>query len=248
MTRIALPFAALSCAILCGGLATSAVAAIGYGVQPPGSFHGGETVARHGERWLALRVRPGGAELLTTRVAVERVHDALLDGDGEATGEAVSAIGLEDVAMLLRGPGLRAGAVAGATVVDQSSEHGLPTHRLLLGPREYRIATRCTADRASVAVEHPTYTCTIDLIDGERRQSLMSLAAYRERSDARLLLASDASPRLIFAGDLDRDGRLDLIFDTTDHYNLSRPTLFLSGAAGKGDMVRGVATHDAVGC
>jgi hypothetical protein len=248
MTRIGLPFAALSFAILCGGLATSAAASVGYGVQPPGQFHGGEAVARHGERWLALRVRPAGAELLAARVAVERIHDVLLDGEGEATGEAVSAIGLEDLTMLLRGPGLRPGTVAQAAVANLSSEHGFPTHRLSLGPREYRIATRCIAGLADAAAEHPACTCTIDLIDGERRQSLLSTGAYRESSDARLQLGDDASPRLIFAGDLDRDGRLDLIFDTTDHYNLSRPTLFLSGAAGKGELVRAVAAHDAVGC
>jgi hypothetical protein len=248
MTRIALPFAALSFAI-CGGLATSAAASSGYGVQPPGNFHDGEAVARHGERWLALRVHSDGAELLATRVAVKRVHDALVDADGETSGEAVSAIGLDDVTMLLRGPGLRPAAVVQGEVVDLPSEHGFPTHRLSLGTREYRIATRCLADKTHTAVEPPTYTCTIDLIDGKRRrQSLMSINAYRESRDARLLLASDATPHLLFAGDLDRDGRLDLIFDTTDHYNLSRPTLFLSGAAGKGEVVRAVATHDAVGC
>jgi hypothetical protein len=248
MTRIRLPFAALSFAILCGGLTTSAAASIGYGLQPPGSFHGGESVARHGERWLALRVRPGSAELSSTRVAVKPVHDVVLDGEGEATGEAVSAVGLEDVTMLLRGIGLRSGSVAQATVVNLSSEHGLPTHRLSLGSREYRIETRCSADLAATAAEHPGYTCTIDLIDGERRQSLMSTSAYREDGGTRLQLGDDASPHLIFAGDLDRDGRLDLILDTTDHYNLSRPTLFLSGAAGKGEVVRAVATHAAVGC
>lgn len=248
MTRIRLPFAALSFAILCGGLATSAAASIGYGLQPPGSFHGGESVARHGERWLALRVRADGAELSSVQVAVKPVHDVLLDGEGEATGEAVSAVGLEDVTMLLRGLGLRAGTVAQATVVDLSSEHGFPTHRLSLGTREYRIATRCTANLADAVVEHRAYLCTIDLIDGERRQPLMSTGAYRESGDARLLLADDASPHLIFAGDLDRDGRLDLILDTTDHYNLSRPTLFLSGAAGKGELLHAVATHTATGC
>ena len=44
-------------------------------------------------------------------------------------------------------------------------------------------------------------------------------------------LGDDASPTLLFAGDLDRDGKLDLIFDTTDHYNVRRPTLFLSSQA-----------------
>lgn len=248
MRRIGLPFAALSFAILCGGLAASAAASLGHGLQPPGRFHEGEAVARPGERWLALRQRGDDAELVSARVAVVRVHDPLLDAEGQTTGEAVSAIGLKDATMLLRGQGLRAGGVARASVVAQSSEHGLPTHRISLGTREYRIATRCVADKANATAEQPAYTCTIDLIAGERRQALMSIAAYRESPDARLLFVSDASPQPIFAGDLDRDGQLDLIFDTTDHYNLSRPTLFLSSPAGKGELLRAVATHDAVGC
>ncbi len=250
MTRTAAPFAALSIA-LCGGLATSAAASAGYGLQPPGSFHKGEVLARSGERWLALRGQDGDTALVSVQVAVKRVHDPLVDADGEATGEAVSAIRTDDAIMLLRGAGLRAGDVTRATVAEQASEHGLPAYRIALGAREYRIATRCIIDdrNATATPDQPAaYSCTIDLVDGERRQSLMSIAAYRERPDARLLFASDASPHLIFAGDLDRDGRLDLIFDTTDHYNLSRPTLFLSGAAGKGEVVRDVATHAAVGC
>ena len=251
MTRIAPPFAALAFAILCGGLAASAAASLGYGLQPPGNFHGGEAVARNGERWLALRVRGDEAELVSVRVAVKRVHDEILDSEGETTGEAVSAIGLDDATMLLRGPGLRSGTVAQAAVVNLSSEHGFPTHRLSLGPHEYRIATRCTDDDRNALLEpgaSSTYTCTIDLIDGQRRQSLVSLAAYRESGDARIHLGDDASPHLIFAGDLDRDGRLDLLFDTTDHYNLGRPVLFLSGAAGRGELLHAVATHEATGC
>ena len=250
MTRIAPPFAALSCAILSGGLAASAAASPGYGLQPPGSFHEGEAVARHGERWLALRMRPGGAELLTTRIAVKRVHDALLDGEGEATGEAVSAIGLEDVTMLLRGPGLKPGDVVVAETVAAGGDGDAPNHRLRLGQRQYRLGTHCVAVAANDSAGQSTYACTIELNDGTHRQSLVALSGYRSKAtdDPRIQLGDDASPHLVFAGDLDRDGRLDLIFDTTDHYNLSRPVLFLSSAAGKGELVRAVATHDAVGC
>lgn len=246
MTRIALTFA-----ILCGGLASSAAASSGYGVQPPGQFHNGEAVARHGERWLALRLRPGDAELVSVRVAVKRVHDPLVDAKDQATGEAVSAIRMDDAAMLLRGSGLRAGTVTRASIVEPGPQHSLPAYRLSLGAREYRIATHCVIeDRDATATpDRPAaYTCTIDLIDGERRQVLVSLGASRASPGAPLFFVSDASPQLIFAGDLDRDGRLDLILDTTDHYNLTRPTLFLSGAAGKGEVVHAVATHDAVGC
>ena len=35
-------------------------------------------------------------------------------------------------------------------------------------------------------------------------------------------------PQVLFAGDLDRDGKLDLLVSTATHYNVGETTLFLS--------------------
>jgi hypothetical protein len=85
------------------------------------------------------------------------------------------------------------------------------------------------------------------LADGYRRQVLFALDAGR-RDDGSLMLGDDASPALLFAGDLDRDGHLDLILDATDHYNVGRPTLYLSSPARDGELVRRVAVNESVGC
>lgn len=50
------------------------------------------------------------------------------------------------------------------------------------------------------------------------------------------------------AGDLDGDRALDLLIDLTDHYNVSRPTLFLSRGRRAGTLLERVATHESVGC
>jgi hypothetical protein len=219
-----------------------------HALQPPGQFHGGEPVARHGERWFALTADADGARLTRTRLQVKTVVDEMLDVDGQATGQAVSSAGAgDDLVTYLRGPGLHEGPVTRAASVDsEGNDSGLPAQTLRLGTREYRIATRCEADRATANM----YRCSIDLIDGERRQTLVAMSGQRDGAVVHggVLLGSEASPHLIFAGDLDRDGRLDLIFDTTDHYNVSRPTLFLSGAAGAGELVRMVAEYHSVGC
>lgn len=219
-----------------------------HALQPPGQFHGGEPVARHGERWFALTADADGARLTRTRLQVKTVVDALLDADGQATGQAVSSADAgDDLVTYLRGSGLHAGPVTQAVSVDgQGDDGGLPARMLRFGGRDYRIATRCEADRATANL----YRCSIDLIDGERRQTLVAMSGQRDGAavDDGLLLGSEASPHLIFAGDLDRDGRLDLIFDTTDHSNVSRPTLFLSGAAAEGELVRMVAEYHSVGC
>jgi hypothetical protein len=219
-----------------------------HALQPPGQFHGGEPVARHGERWFALTADADGARLIRTRLQVKTVVDEMSDVDGQATGQAVSsAVAGEHLVTYLRGSGLHAGPVTQAVSVDsQGDDSGLPAQTLRLGGRDYRIATRCEADRATANMQR----CSIDLIDGERRQTLVAMSGQRDASrvDAATMLGDDASPHLIFAGDLDRDGRLDLIFDTTDHYNVSRPTLFLSGAAAEGEVVRRVAEYRSVGC
>ena len=51
----------------------------------------------------------------------------------------------------------------------------------------------------------------------------------------------DSGAGLLWAGDLDRDGRLDLLLDLSEHYNMSLPTLFLSSAAADSDLVAPVA-------
>ncbi|HEY4555320.1 MAG TPA: hypothetical protein VIG68_02630, partial [Lysobacter sp.] len=109
---------------------------------------------------------------------------------------------------------------------------------LRLGDVPYRLALRCDAQRT---------TCRIELASGARQQALLELPASRG-DDGSPMLGDDASPALWFAGDLDRDGHLDLILDATDHYNLSRPTLYLSTQAADGELVRRVAEHEAVGC
>ncbi len=223
-----------------------------HALQPPGEFHQGEAVARHGERWFALTTDAGGARLTRTRLQVTTVMDALVDDDGQATGQSVASADVDGtVVTYLRGPDFREGAVTQAALVDAAGadaggDSSLPAQRLRFDGRDYRIATRCDADR-SVS---NTYRCSIDLIDGERRQTLVAMSGWRDpqMTGGAIQLASDATPHVIFAGDLDRDGRLDLIFDTSDHYNVSRPTLFLSGAAGRGELVHEVAAHHAVGC
>jgi len=53
---------------------------------------------------------------------------------------------------------------------------------------------------------------------------------------------------LRWAGDLDGDGKLDLILAADHHYNLSTTRLFLSSRAKKGELVQEVAKFSTSGC
>lgn len=226
-------------------LALAATLAAAPALQLPGQFHGDETVARDGERWLALIEDGGGARLRAVRVRVKPTHDAVLDADdGPATGRIVESVaGPGAVVAYVRGPGLRERAVERATVTELPPVDRLGRSRLLLGDRDYTLTTRCTP----AATITDGYRCTIELALGDRRQTLVEMAGTREQ-DGSLLLGDEASPSLLFAGDLDGDGALDLLYDVTDHYNVSAPTLFLSGAAGDGELVHAVAAQRTTGC
>ena len=92
------------------------------------------------------------------------------------------------------------------------------------------------------------FDCRIVLHARGTTQTLSNLTGYYEHRATTLSLSDDGGAVLLFAGDLDRDGKLDLVFDTTDHYNVARPTLFLSSQARPGELLHEVARTTSVGC
>ena len=219
-----------------------AAAGVTPALQPPGTFHAGEPRARDGETWLALQVREDGAALVPARLSVRAVHDEMLDAEGAKSGREVASP-VAEALMFVRGSGLSEGAVPRAKVA--ASESRLPNDELQLGARTYRIRTTCVP--AGTREGQSQLDCDIRLEEGGRSQRLVRMGGYVPQEGG-AQLGDDASPRVLFAGDLDRDGRLDLLFETSDHYNVSRPVLFLSSKAGKAELVREVARFESVGC
>lgn len=216
-------------------IATALAAA--FALQPLGVFHDGEATARNGEDWLALQVTPARTALVITDARVQRVHDDLMDAEGTDTAEEVSTR-VRDAMFLVRGPGLRAGTVATAWTGVEPMRLPTEPFDLKLRGATYRLRLDCVSRAAN---------CRLVLRNGARMQVLVELPAGRY-DDGSVMLGDDAAPALLFAGDLDHDGRLDLILDTTDHYNVHQPTLFLSSGAAPGDLVRQVALHRSTGC
>lgn len=220
----------------------------GYAIQPAGTFHAGEPVARGGEAWLGLLTHGDDSALVATRVQLRAVHDAVVDAPGQATGvEVASALG-EEARYFLRGPNLAAGAVESTGFTPVARDTTAPHHVFRFHGQDYRIDTRCRRRPDDADVGQVQFDCALMLHGAGRSQQLFAIGGYAEHDAGPVLLGDDGNAALLFVGDLDRDGRPDLIFDASDHYNVARPTLFLSSPAGPDEFVRQVAQYESVGC
>lgn len=219
------------------------ILATAFALQPLGQFHGDEAVARDGERWLALQVDGKQARLVPTRARVRAVHDPILDGEGQATGRMVEAPGVPGALALLRGPGLKAGTVVHAPIGFDLLDAPVRMHTIAFGGRRYRFGVRCS----SAPDRRRDVDCQVVLGEGRVEQRLLETTGTVSGAGD-FYLGLEGTPGVLFAGDLDGDGRLDLIFDATAHYNVSVPVLYLSSKARAGELVGRVADHHSVGC
>jgi hypothetical protein len=195
----------------------------------PGSFFESQIEAGIEGEWLAL-VRYGSRDELEPReVAVRRTPDK----DDPALNEIEIIVrGLEQepyAVFLIRGVG-NVGPAAVREARIECGDCALPEPdlavqrqiHLSLDGKDYDLEVNPldktqSLDRASI----------VTLRSGDKRQALYRLSDEPDEP---------AWP-ILWAGDLDRDGRLDLYMDLSWKYSVSRRVLFLSSAASGDDLV-----------
>jgi hypothetical protein len=182
---------------------------------------------RSGQEFLALTPE---CDLVPVKIQVRREHDPIVDNDGEATGKYVALPGFEDYTVLVRGKHLRPGKVAKATpdFVEQI-------------PIAEKAVITLDGTSSTIAYRCRQRSCALVLQAEGVVQELLTV----EADHAGLL---ELAHTINFAGDLDHDGRLDLIMNASRHYNETRPTLFLSTAAKPGQLVGKAAELSMTGC
>ncbi len=203
-----------------------------------GAFHGDEVSAESGETWLGLYSTSDGYTLIPSRITVETVYDPLVDSEGERTGKVVSVEERARPLFLIKG----LDAPKRESIKTLSAEQTVlsPGKFLDLGMNSkngYHLSAYGEGDIGpSGFISLKNYS--IELSNGQVSQELL---AYDS--------TNGAVPSLLWAGDLDGDGQLDLLIDATPHYTVySAPMLFLSSMAKDGNLVQQVALFVAISC
>lgn len=211
-----------------------------------GEFHGDEVSARTGEAWLGLFPVSDGYALRRTTLTVRKVRDLIVDDEaGPETGKKVGTSHRAEPLFLVRDitslrprlvPTVYAGELSLQTTTNASLAMGGKTYQLSVLDNSDSGADADAAAGAGPMLlpQHATLALTVD---GSRMQRLFSVDGHDE-----------AHWRLLWAGDLDGDGKLDLYLDLNGHYNVSARRLFLSSAAKSGALVGEVALFETVGC
>lgn len=198
-----------------------------------GEKHGDEVRDDAAElSWLGLYPDSTGAHAVEkVRIRITPAFDVMGDKDSSApSGKRVSATPDRDYILLVEGDDLiRPGRVPALALPAGELAPGRRMDFAFLGTG-YRLAATSTARG---------YRLFLSAIrDGKETTQMILYAGALD----------DRTPRLVFAGDLDGDGSLDLILDDSGHYNQTAYSLYLSGAAAGGALVRRVGTHRTTGC
>ena len=212
-----------------------------------GTYHAGEVTAQPGARWQGLYPSASGVEVRSLRLGIDTVPDGIVDGPGDPpSGVRVTTPFSQieedwvedDVLALVRRPGSPF-PPRPATVLAGSWPIASGRLVLALGGRQYALEV----------VEGPETVWMPQRERGRPDRVLVIAEVDGVRQPISDLSGGDAgSPEVRWAGDLDGDGRLDLVVDETNHYNLSAPALFLSSEARPGTLVRRAARMESVGC
>lgn len=212
-------------------------------------LHNAADPVRGGGDWWGIFPEGEGYTFQPVRVRVEAVIDPLADGDTRKTATLITVPGKAEDIPLIRG---LMSAVAGplkSLKPEKNWGYIAPGHSITLpwdGAQQNEVLT-ISAEGREERRHHPRYG-SIDGVDYKLRLNRQSGENYSTQVIAFLpVLQCLDGPKLVWAGDLDRDGKLDLLYDLRSVYIDNELALFLSSAAKEGELVGLVARWNAVG-
>ncbi|MBC3873574.1 hypothetical protein [Undibacterium flavidum] len=215
----------------------SAVDTIPTEIMQVGTFHSGEVPNVAGRNWFALMVDGEHAELKTAAPKIKTVFDGIMDDEKDKASYSGKQVEMKgpDPFMLIRREGLKTGIVKQASIT--SSDKG---QTITFDKTVYTVEHQCKKKARSEEFEQ----CKVYLVGNSDGKSIKQwLGDTMESNESDFAETISVS----WAGDIDRDGKIDLIIEKS-RYNNSDTVLLLSSAAKSGKHVNEVAKLSRQGC
>ena len=207
---------------------------------PLGSFHNDEVDSNAANKnWFGLFKGKDGFYLASTKIKLENVYDVIVDEDeNQKTGWEVSTEHKDSCYILIESlPYLKARKVEEARL-EKNEIYPNDIVRFKYLNIEYGLhAIGETKNVKGNGLVIDNYKLFLSANGTKITELLVSTTAF-----------DDNMVKIIFAGDLDGDQKLDLIIDTSSDYNVFKPTLYLSKSADNGHLLKPVGVHISVGC
>ncbi len=182
-------------------------------------------------------------------------------------GEDRNAQGYQYPIILVRGDNLKAGPLETAFPTDRHRDEEYralgnfaprPSLWMELGKRNYQLELQIAWSwkeqkddkcELSLSSQNPGNKKYVRQLIGEQFPPDSNWREIENRKTMPMAcIIGDGFPELLWAGDLDRDGKLDMLLAPRYHYNNDSTVLFLSGPAGEDELVKRVAEFTATGC
>jgi hypothetical protein len=190
----------------------------------PGTFHAGEVSDSDAGPWLGLFPEGERYAWRDAIVDLKAVRDDAVDSAGQRTGREVSVRGGVSPVFLVRGgEDLRVATVDGYRELELRALHNGDQLKLTLGNQEFlvRVANPRRHGDADMAGS------SLELVSNGVTQLLYSAPEN----------ASEPAWEILWAGDLDGDGKLDLYLQLGTDASSSDRILFVSTKASSGQLV-----------
>lgn len=212
----------------------------GYQLLTPGKHHGSDVSHIDGGSWYGLFKTDGEYILEVVDVQFAPCHDVVVDGPNDTTGISVTVDDSRPLKFLVRSPqSLETGSCP--TLYD-GSKWIFPGELTELGDYIITAMGHLTEEGFRSPREPLVRDYQLILFKKPDHYGPRQVLIEHDRTCA------EDTPSLIWAGDLDHDGKLDLLMDIDNHYAPRTYGLFLSSEAEGDDLVKLVATLLIMGC
>ncbi len=213
-----------------------------------GLHHGEEVTAESGPDWWGIFPEGDGFTLQQAPVTITNEHDVILDEEGQATGKLVKVPQEAEPVLLVHG-------VKGLTAGSLNSVR-LESSQLFLYPGQFFALIFSNdgnqSQTASIVAQGESTRIDYDTPIFTNYRLLLRSRENQEVHVQEIVVVepfwTGSAPTIVWAGDLDRDGMVDILLDVREHESNRHYVLYLSGAAKEGELVGKVAEWKTMGC